>query len=199
MSSLASSITIKLDQENYLLWRAQFVPALYGHGLMGFVDGTYPAPPESLPGSKEEGAPKTVPNPAYAGLFRQDQQVLSAILASLTPGLLGHVLFMTTAAEAWEALEQMFASRSKARIVQLRVQLATVQKGDLSMAEYFHRMKNLADTMASMFHRPPTWRPGVRLLRPRRPRQQLRRPRHFAHISLRRLQHRRALRPPHQL
>ena len=59
---------------------------------------------------------------------------------------------MTTAAEAWEALEQMFASRSKARIVQLRVQLATVQKGDLSMAEYFHRMKNLADTMASIGH-----------------------------------------------
>jgi hypothetical protein len=46
----------------------------------------------------------------------------------------------------------MFSSYSKACIVQLRVQLTTVQKGDLLMAEYFHRTKNLADMMASVVH-----------------------------------------------
>jgi hypothetical protein len=30
------------------------------------------------------------------------------------------------------------------------VQLATTQKGDMSMAEYYNRMKNLADTMSSI-------------------------------------------------
>lgn len=150
LPSIASSITVKLDQENYLLWRAQFVPALHAHDLMGFVDGSIKEPAKLIaaPGGDDNTA--KVPNPLYATWFRLDQQVLSAILASLTPGLLGHVLFMATAEEAWKALQEMFASRSRARIVQLRVQLATTQKGDMSMAEYYHRMKNLADTMSSI-------------------------------------------------
>jgi hypothetical protein len=34
----------------------------------------------------------------------------------------------------------------------LRVHLTTIQKGDLLMAEDFHRTKNLADMMASIVH-----------------------------------------------
>ena len=110
---------------------------------MGFVDGSIKQPAKTIAGNGGNDESAKVPNPAYSIRFRQDQQVLNAILASLTPGLLGHVLFMATAEEAWQALAQMFASRSKARIVQLRVQLATTPKGDMSMAQYYHRMKNL--------------------------------------------------------
>ena len=41
-------ITIKLTCENYLLWKAQIVPYLKGQHLHGYLDGSTPAPPQSL-------------------------------------------------------------------------------------------------------------------------------------------------------
>jgi hypothetical protein len=35
-------ITMKLTQENYLLWRAQVLPLLRSNSLMGYVDGSFP-------------------------------------------------------------------------------------------------------------------------------------------------------------
>jgi hypothetical protein len=54
---------------------------------MGFVDGTIKEPAKMIAGAGDDAA--KVPNPVYSTWFRLDQQVLSAILASLTPGLLG--------------------------------------------------------------------------------------------------------------
>jgi hypothetical protein len=37
-ATLSAAISIKLDQENYLLWKAQALPALYGNDLFGTSD-----------------------------------------------------------------------------------------------------------------------------------------------------------------
>ena len=39
-------MTVKLGQDNYLLWRSAILPLLRSHFFMGFVDGSYPCPPE---------------------------------------------------------------------------------------------------------------------------------------------------------
>lgn len=62
------------------------------------------------------------------------------------------MLFLTTSAEVWDALEQMFASRSRARLMQVRVQLANLHKNDMQVFEYFQKVKGLANTMASIGH-----------------------------------------------
>ena len=41
-------VTIKLVHDNYLLWKAQIVPYLRGQHLFGFLDGSQPAPLQSL-------------------------------------------------------------------------------------------------------------------------------------------------------
>ncbi|KAK1615934.1 hypothetical protein QYE76_021451 [Lolium multiflorum] len=148
LPSLCSSITVQLDRENYLLWKAQVVPTLHSYELIGYIDGTCTAPPKTIPAAEANAEP--VPNPAYAEWFRRDQLVLSALLASLTPETIGQVLFLPTAVQVWATLANMFASRSKARMVQLRTQLGNTEKKEKSMSEYFHFMKNLADTMASI-------------------------------------------------
>jgi len=38
--SISQVISVKLTQENYLLWSAQILPYLRGQGLVGFMDGT---------------------------------------------------------------------------------------------------------------------------------------------------------------
>ena len=46
----------------------------------------------------------------------------------------------------------MFTSQSRARIMQIHYQLATLRKGDSPIADYFHRFTNLADTLAAVDH-----------------------------------------------
>jgi hypothetical protein len=47
-------------------------------------------------------------------------------------------------------LEQTYVSRSKARVVNIRMALTTTQKGNMTISEYFTKTKSLADEMASV-------------------------------------------------
>jgi hypothetical protein len=44
----------------------------------------------------------------------------------------------------------MFASRSRARVIQIRSQLTAAKKKGVSAADYFCNMKTLADTLAAI-------------------------------------------------
>jgi hypothetical protein len=95
LPSLCSAITVCLDRENYLLWKAQVVPALHSYDLIRYIDGTCKAPAKMIPAAEADAEP--VPNPAYTEWFLPDQLVLSALLASLTPETIGQVLFLPIA------------------------------------------------------------------------------------------------------
>jgi hypothetical protein len=51
------------------------------------------------------------------------------------------VTMTTTSAEAWSTLDEMFASPTRARTVNIRNALATIKKGTTTMFEYFSKMK----------------------------------------------------------
>jgi hypothetical protein len=38
-------ITVKLLLDNYIFWRAQVLPLLGSHYLLGYIDGSLPCPP----------------------------------------------------------------------------------------------------------------------------------------------------------
>lgn len=61
-------------------------------------------------------------------------------------------MLLTTSAEVWTTLVLMFASHLSAHVMQIRIQLENMKKNDSSAAEYFSKVKNLADTMASIGH-----------------------------------------------
>jgi len=61
-------ISIKLASNNYLLWKAQVIPILRGHGLLGYVTNDI-----SYHDSTITGADGTLqPNPAAATWLRTD-------------------------------------------------------------------------------------------------------------------------------
>lgn len=45
ISTVSTSMTVKLDESNYLTWNFQVQLMLEGYGIMGFVDGSMPCPP----------------------------------------------------------------------------------------------------------------------------------------------------------
>lgn len=63
--NLFQNVTIKLNRENYILWKTQVVPILRDANLMGFVDGTCKCPMEYVAALEENGAAQVV-NPEFA-------------------------------------------------------------------------------------------------------------------------------------
>lgn len=120
MQSLNHTIYVKLDRENYLVWRTQVVPYLEGNSLFGYVTGEIPCPPKFISTPTTEASASTfalVPNPSYTVWFHQDKLILSAIISTLTEGVLAHDVGISTSHELWVLLEKMFASQSQARIM----------------------------------------------------------------------------------
>uniref|UniRef100_A0A2N9F027 Reverse transcriptase Ty1/copia-type domain-containing protein n=1 Tax=Fagus sylvatica TaxID=28930 RepID=A0A2N9F027_FAGSY len=144
-------ITIKLTRDNYLLWKAQIVPYLKGQHLFGFLDGSRLAPLPVLT-TTADGDAQVIPNPEFQQWHLQDQMLLSALISSLSENILAHVVRCVTARDVWQVLERMFTSQSRARTMQVHYQLATLQKGDSTVAEYYHRFTILADTLAAVNH-----------------------------------------------
>jgi glutathionylspermidine synthase len=67
----------------------------------------------------------------------------------MTKDVMAQVASCSNPREVWTLLEQTYASRSKARVVNTRMALATTQKGNMTIFEYIAKMKSLANEMVS--------------------------------------------------
>ncbi|KAL5547515.1 hypothetical protein UlMin_002746 [Ulmus minor] len=76
--------------------------------------------------------------------------ILSWIYFSLTPEIMAQIIGHTMSNSAWNALEKVFSSSSRARIMQLRLQLQTTKKNSMSMIEYIMKLKNFSDSLAAI-------------------------------------------------
>ena len=45
INNLPHFVTVKLNRDNYLLWKAQIIPYLRGKKVFGYIDGSIPQPP----------------------------------------------------------------------------------------------------------------------------------------------------------
>jgi hypothetical protein len=150
LHSLHHYIQVKLSRENYPSWRTQIVPYLEGNELYGFVTGEMPCPSKFISTIAIATIPSVLtPNPDYSAWYHQDKIVLSALISTLTEDVLPHVVGVPTSREVWVLFEKMFASESKARLMQTHFQLTTMKKGSLSIAVYFQKIQYLSQILAA--------------------------------------------------
>ena len=147
--SFTIPVSEKLTRDNFLVWRAQVLPAVRAARLVGILDGSSAEPSPMIQVEKPDKSTEKVENPAYVQWIAQDQQVLSFLLSSMTKEILVQVSSLEHTAEVWKAITEMFSSQSKSRVLQLRSQLSRMKKGDLSASSYYTKMKGLADEMAA--------------------------------------------------
>ena len=126
-------VTVKLTGENLLLWTMQLFPYLRSQKLMGYIDGTRERPLPTITEGEGGDDARSVANPVFEQWYQQDQLVLSARLSSLGDTVLAQVVGCTSAHEVWRVIEPTFATASRAQIMQIRMQLATIQKKDLTI------------------------------------------------------------------
>ena len=87
---------------------------------------------------------KTKPNPAYISWVR--------LAACPTKSVHTKVIGLSTSQDVWIALEKHFSSKSRARLLQLKLQLQTIKKGALLICEYLQKIKVFTDHLTTTGH-----------------------------------------------
>ncbi|KAK2989028.1 hypothetical protein RJ640_027939, partial [Escallonia rubra] len=141
-----SHLPTKLTYTNFTVWRTQLYSGLIGHNLLGFIDGSNPPPPQSIPESANFTA--EIPNPEYASWHRQDQLILNAMLGSCVETIQPHISTVSSSKEAWERLLILFANKSRSRVMSLKERLLNNPRGTRSIPEYLQQMRAIADDLA---------------------------------------------------
>lgn len=142
------SISIKLDHSNYVFWRTQILSTTRAHGFDDLLDKFQNPPIQFLPTPTGERHA----NPDFISWIRRDQFLMSWMLSSISESMLGNITRCATARDVWLVLEGLFQSQSKARIMQLKLQLQTQKKGDLCVDDYVLKMRGIADLLAAAGH-----------------------------------------------
>ena len=142
-------LTLRLDRTNYNFWIAQVLPSVRAYNLEGFLLGSIQPPTQfiDIPESNGSQSLTCTLNPNYIIWNRQDQYLVSWLLSSMSKSMLGHVTRCVRATEIWYTLERLNVTQSRARVLQLRSMLQNLKKRDLSIDEYFVKMKNIVDIL----------------------------------------------------
>ena len=140
------SLSVKLTNDNFLLWSHQVLAAIKDHRLMHFVKNS--TKPVEFLSASDKALGKI--NPEFVDWEQQDQLLLSWLLSSMYENLLTRMIGCDESSKIWSKLEQYFAVTTKARIKQLWSQLSSTTKANLSMNDYLLKIKNIVDLLGSI-------------------------------------------------
>jgi gag-polypeptide of LTR copia-type len=141
-ATFSHQLPIKLTHENSLL-EISHPPYARGHDLIRFLNGSYPPPASTIPDVNES----TIPNLSYMTWIRQDQLLLAWLLSSISELVVSQVVHCSTSVELWQELHLRYSSQSLVRVMNLKMQIHSLQKGHLSMQSYLNQKYSLADRL----------------------------------------------------
>ncbi|KAK0607470.1 hypothetical protein LWI29_015583 [Acer saccharum] len=150
-NSMGKSFAIKLDRNNYTLWKTMVTTVIKGHRLDGYLFGTCPCPPEFiLTEITAQGATGfgLRLNPNYEQWVVNDHHLMGWLYGSMTESVATQVMGCSTSANLWTTLENLYGAHSKSKMNAVRTSIQTTRKGTISMEEYLKQMKSWADVLA---------------------------------------------------
>ncbi|KAM1757600.1 hypothetical protein ACFX11_006838 [Malus domestica] len=155
ISTVSTSVTVKLDETNYLVWHFQMQLLLEGHGILGFVDGSTPCPirftrPTSS-GSEEDfqGTLSHTESDDYKIWKMHDRALMQLITATLSPSAISCVIGSISAQDIWTRLKEQFSTVTRTNIFQMKSELQNVKKGNDSISLYLQRIKEVRDYLSA--------------------------------------------------
>lgn len=96
--SFSHNILVRLDENNFLLWKQQILIAIHGYELEKHLEDDQIPP--MFKNAQDEAA--TVLNPEFTDLRRQDQLLMSWLLASMSERMLTRMVGCNFACEISE-------------------------------------------------------------------------------------------------
>ncbi|KAM1561746.1 hypothetical protein ACFX1Z_004837 [Malus domestica] len=155
ISTVSTSVTVKLDESNYLVWHFQMQLLLEGHGILGFVDGSTPCPirftRSTSSGSEvdSQGTTSQTESDDYKIWKMHDRALMQLITATLSPSAVSCVIGSTSAQDLWTRLKEQFSIVTRASIFQMKSALQNIKKGNDSISLYLQRIKEARDYLSA--------------------------------------------------
>lgn len=146
---VASSVTIKLSDTNYLLWKTQFESLLRSQKLLGFVNGQIPAP-EATRVTTVNNVAVTSPNPTYEAWICTDELIKSWLFGTLSEEVLGLVHALSTSQEVWQSLASSFNRSSVTRECELLRRLNLMSMKGKTFSTYCREFRAVCDNLSSI-------------------------------------------------
>ena len=122
--------------DNFDNWKRAVFIALSARHKLGFIDGTTEPPGPT--------------SPLHSLWQRNNAMVLSWLLNSLSENIRNSVLYFNTAQALWEDLEGRFGQSNKARLFQVQKEFLCLTQGDLDIASYYTKAKQLWDESSAV-------------------------------------------------
>ncbi|KAL4340620.1 hypothetical protein GQ457_08G035800 [Hibiscus cannabinus] len=139
------TISVRLDDDNFLLWKQQVLLLVRGHGLEHFLDESTAVPSKTVVNSGSEIAL----NPAYVRFQKQDSSLASWLLSTISPNVLPQLVGVETSATIWKVVLKLYAQLSTTKIMHLHCRLRSLKKGNLSMRNFVSQVKEVCDLLAT--------------------------------------------------
>ncbi|KAJ9680818.1 hypothetical protein PVL29_019971 [Vitis rotundifolia] len=129
---------MRLEDDNFLMWKYQIENVVRGYGIEGFLFGTEQVPLKMM----TDGTGLLVPNPKFRDYQRQDHLAF-----------LPQVVGCSLAFEVWNTISQNFNSQSSVKVMFYKSQMQMFKKDGLTMRDYLTKMKNYCDLLATAGHK----------------------------------------------
>ncbi|KAL0371767.1 UNVERIFIED_CONTAM: hypothetical protein Scaly_0858300 [Sesamum calycinum] len=125
-----------LNGKNYLSWSRSMRIASGAKMKLSFINGKS-INPEEVSDECEQWV-------------RTDCMVTSWILNSISKEIVESFLYINSARELWMELEAYFGESNKPMIYQIQREIASVSQGNLSVSEYYPKLKRLWDELTCL-------------------------------------------------
>ncbi|KAM6547077.1 hypothetical protein CsatB_027813 [Cannabis sativa] len=145
--AFSHSLSVRLDEFNYLPWKHQVLAAIKGSRLQRFLDPNL-APPQYL---SDDDRRRNRVSPEFEDLEQQDNILVSWLLSSMSEKVLTRMVGSDSAAQIWINLREYYTSLNRAKIGQYKTLLRNT-KMQSSLSDYLLKIKSIIDTLASIGH-----------------------------------------------
>ncbi|KAM1717265.1 hypothetical protein COP2_025400 [Malus domestica] len=155
ISSVSSSVNVKLDEANYLNWHFQMELLLEGYGIMGFVNGSNPCPVRFSPSVSantdiESGSSScNLETDEYKVWKMHDRTIMQLITATLSPIAVSCAIGSSCSKDLWTRLKEHFSTVSKTSVFQLKSDLQNIKKGTSTVSQYLQKIKESRDYLSA--------------------------------------------------
>ncbi|KAJ9549163.1 hypothetical protein OSB04_021706 [Centaurea solstitialis] len=134
LTNVYSQFSFKLstDGSKYKLWRRIFLDMCKGAKVYGHITG------KSKPSGNDDEDWEAIDSRIKSWFYSTCDANLLQIISSDS----------CTAKDLWDKLEEFFLNNKMSRMLQLQEQFRNTKKGTLSITDFCHNLKNLADALA---------------------------------------------------
>jgi hypothetical protein len=146
LNNMANLMSTKLDSTNYMIWKLQISTILDAFSMIDHLDGSNPPPSPFL--FTDAGTQSA--NPTFLLWKKRDKALLTLLYSILSSPVIAMVVGQSTSLEVWNTLEERFTSTARANVLNLKMELQSIRKGNDTITTYLQRVKTVSDKLSAV-------------------------------------------------